>query len=210
MTDTKEKILDTAQRLIGDQGFASTSVRHIVSDAGVNLAAIHYHFGSKQDLLDALIARKAGPVNEERMARLERVEAEAGARPPSVKKVLEAWLAPMAEGADRDPGFVRLMGRMMAEGMLQAIVEKHFREPAERIAGALRRALPDLPDEEFRWRMHFMFGAMAHTMKYGENNITGWGGDTHDFRGRIDRLVTFLAAGFQAPATRAGRSEGDQ
>src|SRR5271166_1677351 len=110
MTNTKDKILETAQRLIGDQGYAATSVRHIIAEAGVNLAAIHYHFGTKEDLLDALIARRAGPVNEERMALLQRVESQAGAGPPPVKKVMEAFLLPMAEAADRDPGFVRLMG----------------------------------------------------------------------------------------------------
>ncbi|SPE40052.1 Transcriptional regulator, TetR family [Candidatus Sulfopaludibacter sp. SbA3] len=209
MVDTKEKILDTAQRLIGDQGYAATSVRHIISEAGVNLASIHYHFGTKEDLLTAVIARKAGPVNEERLARLNRVEAESGKRPPSVKKVLDAWLLPMAEAADRDPTFVRLMGRMMAEGLLPAIIERHFKELVERLAGALRRAIPDLPDEEFRWRMHFMFGAMAHTMCY-KNEITGLGGDAGDIRGRIERLITFLTAGFQAPATPAAKNEGNQ
>lgn len=203
--DTKDKILDTAQRLIGDQGYAATSLRHIIAEAGVNLAAIHYHFGSKEELLDAIIGRKVGPVNEERMARLQRVVAGV----PSVKKVLEAWLLPMAEAADRDGSFVRLMGRMMSEGMMQGVVAKHFRAPAERIAAVLRTTVPDLPEDEFRWRMHFMIGAMAHTM-CGSGDITGLGGDTKDFRGRIDRLVTFLTAAFQAPATRARRSEGNQ
>lgn len=203
--DTKDRILDTAQRLIGEQGYAATSLRQIIAEAGVNLAAVHYHFGSKEELLDAIIARKVGPVNEERMARLQRVEAGV----LSVRKILEAWLLPTAEAADRDASFVRLMGRMMAEGMLHTVVEKHFRKPAERISGVLRRALPDLPEEEFRWRLHFMMGAMAHTM-CGRSDITGLGGDTKDFRGRIDRLVTFLTAAFQAPATRARRSEANQ
>jgi AcrR family transcriptional regulator len=203
MVDTKERILDSAQRLIGDQGYAATSVRHIIAEAGVNLAAIHYHFGSKEDLLDAVIARRVGPVNEERMALLERVESEAGAGPLPVRKVLEAWFVPMAEAADRDPGFVRLMGRMIAEGMLQAVVDKHFRKTAERITAALRRALPHLPEDEFLWRRHFMIGAMAHTM-CGMNDITGLGGDTSDFSGRIDKLIAFLTAGFEAPATAPG------
>lgn len=207
MIDTKKKILDSAQRLIGSQGYAATSVRHIISEAGVNLAAIHYHFGSKEDLLAAVIARKAVLVNEERMKLLDRLEAEAGTGPLSVKEVLEAWFLPMAEAADGDPSFVLLMGRLMSEGMLQTIVEKHFREPAARISGALRRSLPELPDEEFRWRMHFMFGAMAFTM-CGRSEFTGIGGDTRDFGGRIDRLITFLIAGFQAPVSSAGRREG--
>jgi AcrR family transcriptional regulator len=208
MSETKEKILDTAQRLIGEQGYSATSVRNIVAEAGVNLAAIHYHFGSKEELLDAVIARKAGPVNEERLTRLRRFEKESGGRGPNVRQALEAFLVPMADRADRDPAFVRLMGRMMAEGLLVTIVQRHFHEIVERFVAVLRRALPELPEQEFRWRMHFMFGAMAYTMMFGcHNDVTGVGMDTGDFRGRIDRLVTFLTAGFQAPATQSGAKQ---
>jgi AcrR family transcriptional regulator len=91
MTGTKEKILDTAERLIGEQGYAATSLRHVIAEAGVNLAAVHYHFGSKEELLDAVVVRKVTPLNEARIARLERVEAETGSGPLDVEKVLEAF-----------------------------------------------------------------------------------------------------------------------
>src|SRR5271165_7110012 len=110
MIDTKHKILDTAERLIAEQGYAATSLRHIITQAGVNLAAIHYHFGSKEELLDELIVRGAGPVNEKRLALLDQVEAIPG--PPAIEDVLGAFLLPMSEAADRNPGFVRLMGRI--------------------------------------------------------------------------------------------------
>ena len=58
MTETQDKILDTAERLIGEQGYAATSLRQIIAEAGVNLAAVHYHFGSKEELLDAVVMRK--------------------------------------------------------------------------------------------------------------------------------------------------------
>jgi len=79
MIDTKQKILDTAENLFGAKGYDATSLRHIITEAGVNLAAIHYHFGSKEELLDQLIVRRAGPVNEKRIALLDQIEAEAGA-----------------------------------------------------------------------------------------------------------------------------------
>jgi AcrR family transcriptional regulator len=60
------KILDTAERLFGEDGYKAVSLRHITAAAGVNLAAIHYYFGSKEELLDELVMRKAVPVNEER------------------------------------------------------------------------------------------------------------------------------------------------
>src|SRR5712672_2244917 len=101
MIDTKQKILDTAERLLGEQGYAATSLRQVIAAAKVNVASVHYHFGSKEDLLDAVVARKAGPVTVERLARLDRVEAAAG--PLDVEKVLEAFLMPTAEMAEHNP-----------------------------------------------------------------------------------------------------------
>src|SRR5882672_6635627 len=121
---TKTKILDTAERLFGEQGYAATSLRQVIAKADVNVAAVHYHFGSKEDLLDAVVARKAGPVNAARLVRLGQVEAAKG--PLNVEKVLEAFLEPTAEMARHNPTFVRLMGRMLVEGMMPGIVEKHF------------------------------------------------------------------------------------
>ena len=206
MIETKQKILETAERLIGEQGYSGTSLRHIIAEAGVNLAAVHYHFGSKEELLDELITRKAGPVNEERLARLDRLQAESGDAPPSVEEVLEAFLLPMAEAADREPQFVRLMGRIMAEGLMQNVVQKHFQTVSRRMMGALRQALPHIPEDEFLWRTHFMIGAMAHTM-CGQPDPTGKGGAGGDFRGRIHRLIAFLDGGFHAPVRPADKIE---
>jgi len=204
MTDTREKILDTAERLIGLQGYASTSLRQIITEAGVNLAAVHYHFGSKEDLLDAVVMRKAGPVNEARLAALARVEEEAGDSAPDLEKVLDSFFAPTAEVAARNPQFVRLMGRIYAEGLMPQIVQKHFQPAAGRFLAALRRAVPDLPQEELMWRVHFMVGAMAHTL-CGAPVFPVVGDPMGDFPQRMKRLVAFLGAGFRAPV--AGREE---
>jgi AcrR family transcriptional regulator len=200
MTETKQKILDTAERLIAEQGYAATSLRHIIAEAGVNLAAIHYHFGSKEELLDEIVQRKAEPVNQQRLAWLDRIEREAAPAPPAVDSVLESFLLPMAEAADRNPSFVPFMGRMLAEGLMPIVLARHFQQVATRLAAALRRAVPNLPEEEFAWRMHFMSGAMAHTM-CGARLFPSLGGAGSDFRTRIGLLVTFLSAGFRAPQT---------
>jgi AcrR family transcriptional regulator len=200
MSDTKLKILDTAERLFGEHGYDATSLRQIIAAAGVNLAAIHYHFGSKQELLDELILRKAGPVNEQRIALLERVVAQAGSGPLAVEKVLEAFMAPMSSAAEENPQFVRVMGRLHAEGLLPAVVEQHFQPVIVRFRAAMQRALPELPELEFLWRLHFMIGAMAHTM-CGAPDFTGVASARGDFRARIDRLVAFLTGGFRAPVS---------
>jgi AcrR family transcriptional regulator len=197
MNDTKEKILDTAERLIGQRGYAATSLRQIIAEAGVNLAAVHYHFGSKEELLDELVMRKASKVNAVRLARLEALEKASGSR-LDVRPVLEAFFEPMVEVASAHPQFVRLMGRMYSEGMMPAIAEKHFRPTAQRYLKALGHCLPGIARAELRWRIHFMVGAMAHAMC---NAPVMPKPDAADLKRRIQLLVTFLAAGFLAPAT---------
>ena len=199
MTDTKDKILDTAERLIGEQGYAATSLRNIIAEAGVNLAAVHYHFGSKEELLDELIHRKASKVNAARVARLEALEKRAGGKRLDVQAILEAFFEPTVDAATEHPEFVRVMGRMYSEGMIPVIIEKHFYPTAQRFIKALSHAMPELSQEELIYRAHFMKGAMAHTM-CNPPALPKTAREA-DFRRRLKLLVTFLAAGFRAPAT---------
>ena len=202
MTDTKSKILDTAERLIAIQGFEATSLRQIIAQAGVNLASVHYHFGSKEELLDHVIARKATAVNEQRMALLQGFEREAGSEPVAVEKVLSAFLEPMIEAGGRNPQFVQLMGRMQNEGLLPAIIAKHFQPTVAYFLKALRRSVPELSDAELYWRVQFMFGAMGRAVSGpGGLPMQGIPGDNPDFARLMRRLHAFLSAGLRAPAT---------
>jgi AcrR family transcriptional regulator len=201
--DTKQKILDTAERLIATQGFAATSLRQIISEAAVNLAAVHYHFGTKQDLLDQIILRKASGVNAERVAILDRLEKESSSRGVPVARILDAFFAPMIRTGSQNPQFVKLMGRMHAEGLLPAVIEKHFQPTAMRFVNALHRALPELSEGELFWRMQFMYGAMSQAVCGWDTSPVGLGirGDGADFGRVMRRLLTFLSAGFGAPPT---------
>jgi|SRR6185503_8118872 len=205
MTDTKQRILDTAECLFAENGFAATSLRAIIAKAGVNLAAIHYHFHSKEALLEAVILRRAAPANQERMKLLDRCEQDAGNQPPSIEKVIEAFVAPAFRQA-RDPAlggpvFRHLTGRLYAEGdMMPRIIATHFRPVLERFATAIRRALPEMPPEELMWRVHFATGVVAQALR-GTRAMEMFGvlHEASNSELVLDRLVTFLSAGFRAP-----------
>jgi AcrR family transcriptional regulator len=197
MTDTKSKILDTAERLFGEIGYASTSMRHIISEAKVNLAAIHYHFGSKQSLLDQVIMRKAGPVNERRLKLLEQFEAESAPDVPSIEKILVAFIAP-AILLDKSPEFVKLMGRVHAEGLMPEIAQRNFQPMIARFFTVLRRAMPDMPEKEFFWKAHFAIGALAHALTTRPNMFPENGQESAWGISRM--LVAFISGGFRAPA----------
>jgi AcrR family transcriptional regulator len=204
--DTKQRILDSAERLFADRGFEATSLRTIIGDAGVNLAAVHYHYHSKDALLDAVILRRIGPVNSERLRMLDACERAAGEGPASLESVLTAFLGPPFRlGSDpQSKTFLRLMGRIMSDStaVFRLVVEDHFRVILERFSIALQKAAPELPRQEILWRLSFVAGAMAHTLRF-------WGqelgpslvclSDTSDPEGAVARLVSFGAAGFRAP-----------
>lgn len=204
---TKDRILDAAERLFAVHGFDGVSLRTIIAEAGVNLAAVHYHFHSKEALLDAVFARRVAPLNAARLARLEACEAEAGSGPVPVEQLLEALLLPILQLV-RDPSrhgptFCKLMGRLHSESntKMAEVFKKHLGGFAQRLMVALQRSLPDLPKEELLWRMHFMMGAVAHTLRGSALTAVMSDGviDPGDLEGGMYRLIAFLAAGLRSP-----------
>ena len=204
--NTKERILDTAERLFAKQGYAATSLRGIIAEAGVNLAAVHYHFHSKEALLEAVILRRSVPANRERLALLDRFEQEARGHPLPLEKVIEAFVAPTLQ-MSRDPQsggivFMKLLGRLHAEGvLLPRILTSEFGDVLERFGAALRAALPDLPPEELSWRLNLAAGALAQTLRGGSRDLETISNLplSFDSENVLERLVAFLSAGFRAP-----------
>ncbi len=206
MQNTKDRILDSAERLFAERGYDATSLRAITREAGVNLAAVNYHFSSKEALLRALFARKLGLLNERRLAMLDAYEAEAGGRPVALEKVVRAFIEPVVRfGGDPTGGssFGMLMGRMYSwpSAELQRILVPELRGLIERFRGAFRRALPALPVRELYWRIFFSIGAMSHALAgSGLLNIISEGlCDPADLDGTVERLIEFVVAGLKAP-----------
>ncbi|MCS6953149.1 MAG: TetR/AcrR family transcriptional regulator [Bryobacterales bacterium] len=203
---TRRRILDAAERLFARHGVEATSLRQITAAARVNLAAVNYHFGAKDALIREVLARRVGPVNQERLARLRACEARTGDQPPSVEEIVRAFVEPvLALRADPDAGqaFTLLMGRSFFEPNLQVrrVIIGQMREVARRFTAALRRALPHLPETELWWRMHFSAGVLAHTLAGNVHLETLSGGrcDTSDLPAVLERLVAFVTAGLKAP-----------
>lgn len=204
--DTKILILDAAERLFADHGFAATSMRTITSEAGVNLAAVNYHFGSKEALIGEVFARRFQPVNDERLELLDRYQQEAGKGGPTLEQILEAFVGPplrMYLDADRGgPVAMRLFGQAIGDpgGRTKMILAEQFSTIVHRFTAALKIAVPELDDTEIFWRFVFMVGAMAHTMTMGDDLPQMSCGlcDPSDVEGTIQRLVPFLAGGLRA------------
>jgi AcrR family transcriptional regulator len=197
--DTKSRILDTAEKLFGMNGFDGTSLRDITTAADVNLAAINYHFQSKDSLIDAIVARRIEPVNKKRFELLDA----AGPR-PTVEQILRAFMAPVMEV--KVDALVPLIGRILSnpEVFVERVFHKHLAPVSQRFVEALSKALPDLQPSEILWRLHFSVGVMTQTMLWGRiyPKITNGVCDISDREALVDRVVRFVAAGFRAPASK--------
>ena len=193
--DTKTRILDTAEKLFGDKGFDTTSLRDITAEAGVNLAAVNYHFQSKDSLIDAIIARRVEPINQKRREML----AAAGPN-PTLKQILMAFLSPLI--SQDAPIVAPLIGRILAmpDACRIQLFKKHLLPVALQFTVALQKALPDLSETEVMWRLTFTAGAMAHIMARSIHiqELSGGKCDPTDRLAVLARLVTFAVAGFQA------------
>jgi AcrR family transcriptional regulator len=211
--DTKTRILDVAEGLFAEKGYAATSLRDITGEADVNLAAVNYHFQSKEGLLSAIFERYVGPVNRERLQSLDEIEARVGRGQPDVEALLRAFLEPaFSRRSDRGVDgvrFMRLAGRMHSETgeHLRALFLDHFQEVARRFGKAFRRALPHLDDDEVHLRTHFLVGAMAHTLLWSENMPGPPFGRRRTVPPdeALEGLLCFAAAGLAAPASRGGQ-----
>lgn len=210
MQDTKTRILAASERLFADRGFSATSVRMITSRAKVNLAAMHYHFGSKDQLIQELFALRLSPLNQQRLTLLDRYRIDAGGGIPSLEKILDAFVRPPVQ-LIRDPErggmlFMQLLSRAFnsPDGAIREMIYGQFAEVIERFTSALGPRLAHLSREEAFWRFHFMVGAMSHTLHV----IADWKNlenlflevpEPSQVDEVVDRLVLFLAAGFRTP-----------
>jgi len=203
--ETRTRILDAAEELFMQQGFGGTSMRLLTSKAGVNLAAVNYHFGSKDALIEAVFRRRLDPMNAARIAALEALEASGT---PDADAIIRAFVGASlrmledAKGGGRN--FIRLLGRTYTEPAkgIRHLIGQMYAPTMQRYKAALERALPQMPREELVWRMHFMFGTLAYTLAATDTVQLIAGSkpeDRYDARLLEDRLTAFLASGLTAP-----------
>src|SRR5690348_4071061 len=205
---TKERILDAAESLFMAHGFEATSLRAITASADVNLAAVHYHFGSKEELFQSVLARRLDPMNRNRLELLSQLEAQCAPAPLPCERILTAFLMPaLSLARDRTQGgkdFLRLLGRAYADPapFIRHFLSEQYGETIARFKTAFARALPQLPARELSWRLHFIMGALSYTLAgtdalklIAELNPHATANDEVLLR----RLAPFLLAGLTAP-----------
>lgn len=208
--DTRERILDAAERLFMAHGYEGTSMRQITGEAGVNLAAVNYHFGSKETLIQEVFRRRLDWLNEERLRVLDELEREAAGQPLKPSQIVDAFFGTMLRMAEEESRggmtFLRLLGRTLTEPseFIRGFLAHEYKTVVDRYKEALFRALPDVPKAEIVWRFHFMLGATSYAIAGTDalRLVTDWQIEPEDSVDRLDRLLprlmSFLIGGLRA------------
>jgi len=207
MTDTKNLILDVAESLFAEQGFNATSLREITGTAGVNLAAVNYHFQSKEKLLQALFTRRLDRLNRRRMEMMDNYGTKYGEKPIPLEKLVRALIEPMFDSSSEHSGgtntFGMLMGRMYAapHSSLGDILLADIRSFATRFESAIRKTLPDVPLEDLYWRTFLALGATVHTLASSHilQQISRGLCDPGNSEAALRKVTDFIVAGFKTP-----------
>jgi AcrR family transcriptional regulator len=201
---TKAAVFNAAERLFALHGFQNVSVRDITAEAGVNLASVNYHFGSKDALLFEIFRRRTSELNRERARMLHEAAARHDGKPP-VRDILEAYFAPPLRWASPDNDrriSVQFIIRARSEGTADMReVLRNDVSHLERFANALMTARPDLPKEDLYWRLHFVLG-MVHNNRFAEfdrlHHLSGGITREADVDALLKRMLDFAEAGFAA------------
>jgi AcrR family transcriptional regulator len=160
---TADRILDVAEEMFAERGYHAVSARSITRACDANIAAIHYHFGSKQVLLEEIFARRSGIINEARLALLAQCADDPG-RPPLLEQILDAYLRPSFALPSGDKGarrFMRLRSVIAHEQaeLSRSLIARHFNATSQRFLDAIAAAAPHLSSGDVYWRFHFLLGA---------------------------------------------------
>ena len=202
---TRNAILAAAERLYADRGFGDVTLRDIVAEAGVNLAAVNYHFGSKDELIAELFVTRSLATNRERLNELKAAE-EAGGGRASIDAILRALVGPTLRGClgpDRERSTAaRFMIRASIESVapIRRIKNREI-DHLRKFAAAMRRSLPDVSEVDLYWGLHFALAMAHHTIRESERltKLSESLCDLGDVEAIIDRVVAVsvlaLAAG---------------
>lgn len=204
-SDTRERLMDEAEKLFAERGYSNVPTRTIAEAASANTAAVHYHFGSKEKLLEAIFRRRLDPLNEERISGIQRVLASGGAK-PDVELVLRAFIEPTLRKprSEGERAFRLLSGRASTDPNpeVRRILFQAYDAVGRTFVDGMAKACPHLSREELFWRVACVYGAMLYIRADNGRLQPMFGDDLSlsDAGGALRFAIPFMTTGLEAPA----------
>ncbi len=206
VASTPQRLLDAAERLFGERGYEGTSLRTVTETARTNIAAVNYHFRSKEGLLQAVVARAMVPVNTERDQRLTALHAQPSE--PSVEQLVRAFVEPgldlIRRHGDRGPAVARFIGGVLFDPSprIRQLFADHVDPVEGRYLDALRRVLPDQDPDTILFGYTSMLGLLAlhqagafTDLQWRRLAVDAEHSHTLASAAERERLIAFLTAG---------------
>ena len=198
---TKERILGAAESLFAQRGFDGASLRQLTAAAGVNLAAVNYHFGSKEKLVEQIFRRRLDALNN---SRLEALALVAGAEGTTIEQVLAAFIRPALDLSHDESGslFMRVLARAFAEhdDTLRQFLSENYGHVMRQFTAEFTRLLPKLSKQELYWRIDLVSGALTHAMSgFGMIQRKSGVSETVHREETAQHLIRFAVAGLSHP-----------
>jgi AcrR family transcriptional regulator len=199
--ETLEQILDAAEYLFSKNGLHGVTLRDVAQRVGVHTTLLHYYFDDKLSLFEAVFARRAGVTSSRRIEALDRYEAEAGDN-PTVEGALHAFLDTdfdlYLEGGEPWMNYAAFCARVSNTPEGAALMDVHFDPVVLKLVSILKRAMPDVPEEDIFWGYHFVTGSLMNTWaRTGRiDRLSGGLCKSDDLLAVKQRMARFMAAGF--------------
>jgi len=196
---TRSAILAAAERLYADRGFGDVTLRDIVAEANVNLAAVNYHFGSKDELIAELFVTRSIVTNRERLRELKAAEERGGGR-ADISDILRALVGPTLRGCLGPERERSTAARFMIRASIESVppirrIKTREIDHLRKFAAAMRRSLPGKNDVELYWGLHFALAMAHHTIRESERltKLSEGQCDLDDVEGVVARVVSVAA-----------------
>lgn len=202
--DTRRTILDAAEKLFSQAGYNGVPMRAIAADAGVPQGLLHYHFGTKEGLYEAVFARRVEPLVERRLTLLRQCLAKSQKRCPDLEGVMEAFFRPLLELGREEAGvhYSRLIAQVVnaTDPLSRNLTRRYFDGMATEYIAALRQALPGLSEADAAWGYFFIMGAgIVSIARSGRiEDLSKGVCRSDDLDAILVRVVPYCAAGLRA------------
>jgi AcrR family transcriptional regulator len=201
----KQRLLAAAEQLFAEKGFESVAVRDVTQLAKANVAAVNYHFGSRDGLVALVIARHLAPLNQERLEWLDVLERKAPGKVVPIEEIIHALIRPLVGMVGKtelsEALFCKLVGRILAlpEEALSVVTMGQMKVLNNRFIRAIGKVLPTVSQDDLQWRMHFLVGSLVHLLTHQEllRSLSNGGSGSPTLEVVLGRFVRFAAAGLR-------------
>jgi AcrR family transcriptional regulator len=201
---TRTRILRAAEKIFARGGYRAMTLRDVTNEANVNLAAVNYHFGSKTNLMHALIRERFEPINQQRLTLLaERVDAH-GLKAVPLTEIYNALFRPLFTGMESAPAndttLIQIIGRALTEpaDFMRTLHKEFFAELLQTFMREIKRSCPELSQEQLQYRFFLSISTMIGTVieQVRLEGISGGKLDGTNLDRILKELTNFVVAGF--------------